>query len=432
MNAKRFVKSSCHRQQDQGFTLPTAMGMGFILLMLTATMLERARSEQITATSRARSELSMAVTEAGITRFQAFLDRQRLLVTSNLNNWSSNLQNLENTLGHCAAAPEAQTYLQGDWLNIPNGHYRLRNYTYQPQDPSHPDPNGRIGVGKLLLEGQTNTANQASSLIVAEMPVSLTPTPLPALWTTAASLNIDQKITGNIRVRTCPDPSGRVAGVQPENIATLASSQPSGSIAATIFPWPQARPIPSRQIELLTIQDNLTLPRSGDWPNEQGVYNYVVQSDAHDQSINLPAGKQLLVKFRDRETVNLYIKGNISIGGQILAVDEATNIAQPQKLRIYGGVDTTEFAIFDSASITALIHAPLAIGTGYSTPAMGDGIKGILWLKSWNSSNYNSRLSIEQAGSWTDLEIPPEERLGVRIHPLSSWQRRDRSRSSSG
>jgi hypothetical protein len=40
-------------------------------------------------------------------------------------------------------------------------------------------------------------------------------------------------------------------------------------------------------------------------------------------------------------------------------------------------------------------------------------------------------LSIEQAGSWADLEIPLEERLGVKIHPISSWQRIDRSKFSS-
>jgi hypothetical protein len=94
MNSKLFDRNKLiNTPGEQGFTLPTAMGMGFILMMVTAAMLERARSEQIISTSRARSELSMAVTEAGVTRFQSFLDRQRLLVTKDLANWPVDLAN---------------------------------------------------------------------------------------------------------------------------------------------------------------------------------------------------------------------------------------------------------------------------------------------------------------------------------------------------
>jgi hypothetical protein len=167
------------------------------------------------------------------------------------------------------------------------------------------------------------------------------------------------------------------------------------------------------------------LPLSSDSPDAKGVYHYVVKSDINNVSIKLSASEKLQVKLKPGESVNLYVAGNLSIKGQILAIDEVTKTLQPQKLRIYGGVDTKEVSLFDSATITAMIHAPLADGHGYKATKMGQGLKGILWLKSWNSDHDQSRLSIEQAGSWADLEIPAEERLGVRIHPPSSWQRRD-------
>jgi hypothetical protein len=398
------------------------MGMGFILMMITAAMLERARNEQVISSSRARSELSMAVTEAGVTRFQSFLDRQRLLVTRNLANWPVDLINLANNVGHCVEQTEAQTYSQQDWLSLRTGQYRLREYSYQSQ----PGANGQIGIGQLLLEGQTTTKpSQASSLLAVKIPVSLTPTTLPALWATSVNLDRDQKITGDVRVRTCPDPTGRVAGTRPENIALGANGQPVGSISATIFPWPQARPVPYRNLDLPMIDKSKTLPLSGDSPDAKGVYHYVVKSDINNVSIKLSASEKLQVKLKPGESVNLYMAGNLLIKGQILAIDEATKTLQPQKLRIYGGVDTKEVSLFDSATITAMIHAPLADGRGYKATKMGQGLKGILWLKSWNSDRDQSRLSIEQAGSWADLEIPAEERLGVRIHPPSSWQRRD-------
>jgi hypothetical protein len=155
------------------------------------------------------------------------------------------------------------------------------------------------------------------------------------------------------------------------------------------------------------------------------VYHYVVKSDINNDSIKLSASEKLQVKLKPGEAVNLYVTGNLSIKGQILAIDEATKALQPQKLRIYGGADTKEISLFDSATITAMIHAPLATGRGYKSTKMGQGLKGILWLNSWNSDHGQSRMSIEQVGSWSDLEIPTEERLGVRIHPPSSWQRRD-------
>jgi hypothetical protein len=418
MNSKRFNR----RSGDQGFTLSVAMGMGFILMMITAAMLERARNEHVISSSRARSELSMAVTEAGVTRFQSFLDRQRLLVTRDLANWPVDLTNLANNVGHCVAQTEAQTYSQQDWLSLPTGQYRLRDYSYQSQ----PGANGQIGVGKLLLEGRTTiNPSQASSLLAVEIPVSLTPTTLPALWATAVNLDRDQRITGDVRVRTCPDPTGRVQGTRPENIALGGNGQPTGSISATIFPWPQAHPVPYRNLDLPMIDKSKVLPLSGDSPDAKGVYHYVVKSDINNVSIKLSASEKLQVKLKPGESVNLYVAGNLSIKGQILAIDEVTKTLQPQKLRIYGGVDTKEVALFDSATITAMIHAPLADGRGYKATKMGQGLKGILWLKSWNSDHDQSRLSIEQAGSWADLEIPAEERLGVRIHPPSSWQRRD-------
>jgi hypothetical protein len=418
MNSKRFDR----RSGDQGFTLPTAMGMGFILMMITAAMLERARNEQVISSSRARSELSMAVTEAGVTRFQSFLDRQRLLVTRDLANWPADLTNLANNVGHCVAQSEAQAYSQQDWLSLPTGQYRLRDYSYQSQ----PGANDQIGIGKLLLEGQTTIKpSRASSLLAVEVPVSLTPTTLPALWATSVNLDRNQKITGDIRVRTCPDPTGRVQGTRPENIALGATSQPTGSISATIFPWPQVRPVPYRNLDLPMIDKSKTLPLPSDLPDAKGVYHYVVKSDIYNNSIKLSASEKLQVNLKPGESVNLYVAGNLSIKGQILAIDEATKALQPQKLRIYGGVDTKEILLFDSATVTAMIHAPLADGRGYKATKMGQGLKGILWLKSWNSDHDQSRLSIEQAGSWADLEIPAEERLGVRINPPSNWQRRD-------
>jgi hypothetical protein len=411
-----------NRNTDQGFTLPSALGMGFILMMLTAALLQQAHSAQITAGMQARSELSTAIAEAGVARVQSFFERQRSLITHDAKEWSALLQNFE----QCSDAATANHYAQGDWLDLPQGRFRVRSYTFTAKSLA----NGQIGVGKLLIEGQTTTFNQATSVIAVEIPVSVNDTKLPVLWTTMLETNKHQKITGNVRVHQCPDSSDHdgVAGINANQISQ-PEGKPSGQILAAPLPLPQARSAPDHAINLPPINDALTLPQPGDLPDEHGQYHYQIASDLYGTAINLPSGKTIKVNLAEKQSVNFYLRGNARIGGDIVAIDSNKNTV-PQSLRIYGGVDTTKFSIGDQSNINSMIHAPEAIGysyreTGKSSSATTNILTGILWLKTWNGSD--SQLSIIQAGTWVDLQIPPAEKLGVRIHPLSSWQRQAKS-----
>jgi hypothetical protein len=409
------------RDRDQGFTLPSALGMGFILMMLTAALLQQAHSAQTTAGIYARSELSTAIAEAGVARVQSFFDRQRSLVTHNAAEWSTLLQKFDK----CSDVTTANHYAQSNWLKIPQGRYRVLSYTFTAKTLA----NGQIGVGKLLIEGQTTTLNQATSVIAVEIPVSINDTKLPVLWTTALEVNRHQKITGDVRVHQCPessDPDG-VAGISTDQINLQPDGKPSGQILAAPFPWLVARSAPEKVIDLPMIRDSLTLPRLGDLPDEHGQYHYQIAPDLYGDAISLPPGKTIQVNLAAKQSVNFYLRGNVRIGGEVRAVDsDKKNV--PQNLRIYGGLDTTKFLIGDQAQINAMIHAPEAIGQSYretgTATAAPNSLTGILWLKSWHSGD--RQLSIIQAGTWADLQILPTEKLGVRIHPLSSWQRQAR------
>jgi hypothetical protein len=406
------------RNQEQGFTLPSALGMGFILMMLTAVLLQQAHSAQTTAGIHARSELSTAIAEAGVARVQSFFDRQRSLITHNATEWSALFQGFDK----CSDTTTAHHYAQGDWMDLPQGRYRVLGYTFSAKTFD----NGQIGVGKLLIEGQTTTLNQATSVIAVEIPVSVQETKLPVLWTTALEINKYQKITGDVRLHQCADnsdPDG-VTGISADQITPQPDGKPSGQILALPFPWPGAQSAPSKVIDLGIIRDSLTLPRPGDLPDEHGQYHYQVAPGLDGEAISLPPGKTLQVNLVEKQSVNFYLRGNARIGGDVRAVDSNKKIV-PQNLRIYGGADTTKFLIGDRAQINAMIHAPEAIGQSYhetgSATSTTNSLTGILWLKTWHSGD--SQLAIVQAGTWADLQIAPTEKLGVRIHPLSSWQR---------
>ena len=83
--------------------------------------------------------------------------------------------------------------------------------------------------------------------------------------------------------------------------------------------------------------------------------------------------------------------------------------------------------IEDHAIINAIIHAPLAEGSGIGA-AKGSKLgylAGALWLASWDSDLKNSQFPIRAAGNWSYLDMPMEERLGLRLDPLNAWRRRE-------
>jgi hypothetical protein len=410
------MKKKLPRHAQQGFALPTVLGFGFIAMMLTAALLERARSEQIGAGIQARSDLTLGLTEAGLARFRSFLDRHRQLAVRNQDRWKSDLGQLQATIGNCetpAVLAEIERYANGEWQDLPDGRYRLVSYSYQP------GPNGQtIGSGKIMIEGsRIQFGAESRYLLEAEFPIALNDVPIPALWTQQLKVNRSQKITGEVRNRSCPlpnDPDG-VYGVDQEN---LDPTKPS-AIKAAADPWLTPRTAPASAIELPRITRSMTLPRKSDSPDERGNFNYRVTSDSNNNSIQLKSTAKLTIDAKENQRVNLYVDGDMVIAGKIQA--------QPNIMRIYGSTGTKKVSIEDSAMINAIVHAPLAEGIGIANPKGSPlgYVDGALWLAAWNSDLQNSQLPIRAVGNWSELDIPMEERIGLRLDPLSAWRRRE-------
>jgi hypothetical protein len=415
------------RHAQQGFALPTVLGLGFISMMLTATLLERARSEQIGAGIQARSDLALGATEAGLARFRSFLDQNRQLSIRNAGQWQPDLNQLLGAIGNCeniyspANLAELERYATGEWQDLPNGHYRLLSYQYQSSPKDR-----RIGIGRIAIEGRTGQPGQEAHYVLeAELPIALNEVPIPALWTQRVKVGKFQKIAGEVRNRSCPittDPDG-VIGVDKENLAT---ENPLGSIKAAPNPWLTPRSAPASAKDLNRITRSITLPRKNDEPDERGNFNYRVASDLQNNSIHLTAGSTLKIQVKENQRVNIYTDGDLLIAGTIAA--------EPNQLRIYGSTKTNKVSIEDSAIIKGIIHAPLAVGSGIGSTKVGSRkgyIEGALWLAEWNGDLQNSQISIQSIGNWANLDMPMEERIGLRLDPLSGWRRRENQASSS-
>ena len=418
-----------------GFALPVAIGMGLVMIIVAASMIGRAQSDQTITNSQRETSRALSTSEAGIIRVQSFLSQHKILATKNLDKWSSTLDSLLPHQANCRlinlAATKQQTELfkNNNWISIDNndpnkGRYKILDYQY------------RDGIGKLTVAGEIDayntTQNSAKSTLTVEIPISNESAKIapPALWANTFNLSPNQKITGQIQASACPqlpsiDPDG-IIGVDLSNIL-LINGVPTGQIVADPFtPIPSSKAVPATAISLPAITTSIQLPRlrSIDTPDPNGEYHYFVDIDntISGHSIKLKDLDLIKIDVTAGQKVNLYLKGNIDLSGsQTLNV----NPIHPN-LRIYGGTQTLKFSIKDNASITAFIHAPFAdaksIRASSSTPNSNKNITGGLWVNSWDSATIPTEISIIQMGNWSDFGISKLEQP-AQISPVSYWKR---------
>jgi len=422
-----------HQKSTQsGFTLPLALGLGLVMIIVAGSMIGRSQRDRTSTASQREINRALSVSEAGIIRVQAFLDRHKILASKDLNQWSSVLDHLSSSQSSCrlinliSAKQQAGLFKNSTWIDLDpsdrnKGRYRIIDYKYED------------GIGKLTVAGEIDayntTHNSSKSTLTVNLPIgseSATIAP-PALWANRFNLSANQKITGQIRGVVCPqipatDPDG-IAGVDVSNIA-LTSGVSSGQIIADPFTLiPLAKDPPNNAILLPAITTSITLPRPNpsDLPDTKGEYHYLVDIDiSNGYSIKLQDIDRLRVNLVSNQKVNLYLKGNLDLAGsQTINV----NGAHPN-LRIYGSSQTVQLIVKDTASITAFIHAPYADAKSIhsSPPNPNKNITGAVWVNSWDSTVSLNEIPIVQSGNWSDFGISKLQQPS-QIGSISSWQR---------
>ncbi len=415
-----------------GFAVPLALGLGLVMIIVAASTIGRSQSDRTTTSFQRETNRALGVSEAGVVRVQAFLDRSKLLATKNLDRWVDTLESLQPEQKNCSLInlttlrQQIDIFKNHEWIDLDNrdpnkGRYQIVDYQYQ------------AGVGKLTLAGAIDvyntTENTAKSTLTVEIPVSSQDAklPPPGLWAQTLKLNPSQQVNGEIRAVTCPqitatDPDG-VTGIDRTNIAEV-DNKPTGKIIADPFTAiPQPKIAPNNAILLPAITSSIELPRPGfSDRDDNNEYNYLVDIDnpSSGYSINLKTGDKIDINIPLDKKVNLYVKGNINLGGsQIRNVNPNTSI-----VRIYGSSQTIKLIVNDNASIAAFIHAPFAAAQSISSiPTQPNpGITGAVWTKSWDSATNMSKIQIIRAGDWEDFGIIKTEQP-AQLSSLRSWQR---------
>ncbi len=436
LKLERYLRFYClpSRASNQaGFTMPLALGMGLMMIIVAASLIGRSQSDRATGSFQKESNRALSVSETGSIRVQSFLDRHKFLATKNLDKWINTLDILPSSQVGCSlinftqAKDLALLFKDNSWISIdpsdPNkGRYKVVDYRYQN------------GSGKLTIVGEiaayNTTQTSSTSKIIVDIPIGSEAANIapPALWANTFNLNPTQKITGQIRAVTCPqppaiDPDG-VAGVDASQITAIAGV-PSGKIIADPFTsLPPPKIAPSTANLLPAITGSIQLPRVGftDLPDANNEYHYLIDLDSISSGYSLRLQDTDFIKITVPPSfkVNLYLKGNLDLAGSKTIGVDATH----PNLRIYGSSTTTNLTIKNTADITAFIHAPLADAKSVNTSpsAPGIGIKGGIWVKSWDSMTSPNDLPIVQTGTWADLGLTKVEQP-PQLSPISYWQR---------
>jgi hypothetical protein len=419
------------RCAQAGFAVPLALGLGLVMIIVAASTIGRSQSDRNTTSSQKETNRALGISEAGVVRVRSFLDRYKLLTTKNLDKWVNTFDVLPSEQANCsllnliALKKQAEIFKNHNWIDLdlkdPNkGRYRIVDYQYQ------------AGVGRLTLAGEIDvyntTKNSAKSTLMVEIPVSSEDAKIspPGLWAQTLKLSPSQQVNGQIRSVTCPritatDLDG-VEGIDRANIVEI-ETKPTGQIIADPFTAiPQPKTAPNNAILLPAITSSIELPRPKfSDKDDNNEYNYLVDVDSvSGYSIDLKTGDKIDINLAPDKKVNLYIKGNINLGGsQIKNINPNTSI-----LRIYGSSQTVKLIIKDNASILAFIHAPFAEAQSISAlPTQPNpGITGAVWVKSWDSATSMSKISIIQAGDWADFGISKLEQPS-QLSSIGSWQR---------
>lgn len=483
MNRKlKFALKSC--SSEQGFAIPTVVGVGLVLTLVGVTMIVRSQGEQVTTLAQKQTAQSLATSETGITRLQAFLNKYPDFAKFPSTQWNdaSVIERAANTYiqtVRCVTAPtldSVKTDIKNDlasllpgWKSVDvkdsnKGQFRLQNYIYDA--PS----------GILTIDGKNNqgafTTLQVIIPIQEVIPTGRQPAVPPGLWLSFSDLTKNQTVKGNLLLNGCNDdntnPTNSDGTPSPTRASDIETSVPPGSFyvnSLTIFP--RLPPLPS--VAPAKLPANLTqnyyidrynpdsgsaaslppeLPTTDDIKNypsgtqKDGSYAYRLSSITSD-SIKSAKGKLTIASGKN---VTIYLTGNIDLKGNDIVGDPTA----PNRLEIFGsqdgaycpnfpstkdlpsgtdaGCNTNLINLNGTPEINAYIFAPGATaGLEGGGQPINNRFHGAFWVKKWAMDSKSEKTAVTQTiSSWNEFDWD-DAWTTTQISPISKWQRQEAS-----
>lgn len=410
MIEEKTMKQLRDQVPEDGFALPIAIGVGLIMLLLGVTMIVRSQNDQVNASAQKATAKSLAAAEAGISKVQAFLDRNRVLAMypdTGSESWRS-----RSTLNICpgdvsnaeidALFPDGG----GDWPNVDptdttaqplNGEFRVVSYAYAT--PGQPDDRG-----VLRVQGRVNAGEPGESVSQIEVgiPVQSANTRNVALWvkgSVTGSPTVNGAVVGDCRQTLDISPVTNIVQVD----QTLRDQE-----------LPTSTPIPSPPPPAAPA-DSVATPLGRQIPEQDKKYPYTIPD--LNRSLRIWSGS----------VVELWVSGDIDLRGQTVeCVQLSGNPCSPNdafRLTVYASGSSTIRLDQSSVLCNVHFHAPdysVEFSTS-GTPAGDCGtpnsqLTGAFWIDSWSGSTGTVTLNAMNSGPEIPAVLPPQ------LDAIAQWK----------
>jgi hypothetical protein len=272
---------------NQGFSMPVAMGTGLIMLIVGQTLMVRSYNDRVASLGQVAGNGAVGVAEIGLTRYQAFLNRNRELAFLDAcvpasstsiclpDTWRNAVTSPKLAGKVCPTSPSARTQrLQAmaaedvaGWQDIDStdprqGQFRLVSYTVTIDNSDPKKPKGNLVVeGRIGQDGSGATAVADGDTAAARLQVTIPLTgerldqpqtyPYPGVWlTTIDTSNLTSSTTAvnnspppivldvraNVFVSDC--------GVNLSTIRVDPDTRQDHMVMQTDMPMPSLPPLP--------------------------------------------------------------------------------------------------------------------------------------------------------------------------------------------
>jgi hypothetical protein len=404
--------------RHQGFALPLAMGLGFVILMLGITTLLTAEGDRKTAWVRKQNDLSIVVAETGIARTLAQLSKpnNKVLLTRNYDTVSAKTNKTYLGPDGIFRSGDEESTMVNQWQNPPtpwncpgttsagspsitysgsvdaNSGYTLESYRHNPKSRT----------STLLVKGE---ALGSSTQIAVTLSMTPDPENFPGILASESLYLQGRQVSGrNGNVYYNPDQSGYQAatGFAAPNNATrsqflnaiwsgstdgFTSDVIAGNIVACKVTFTAPYTPPTSVISLEKLDGDVNILALGN-----GITHYKTPRVELKNNNTVIANTTL-------GPVYLYVNGDFTMKGnsKILNIRTDGKPSQVGDLRIISAAGNGyAFEMFDNTCIqNAFLYNPESdfhiqtVGDGCSSPG-STNFEGVIWAEDIISSRINS------------------------------------------
>ena len=449
------------RYSNQGFALPLAVGMGFVMLLIATTLMMRSQGDETTAKVQKNTAQSLTVAEGGIARSLFNLQQQNngayLALSYDPINTAVSPQKTFLGPNGILDDGDGETTEVNQWSDPPNrppctpstgsipiptglesgtiGTGSSVNYTVKAYRYRDPDGAPRSGdeTGTLLINGDQSSAKSQVQVTIPIVQSALSGS-FPGLYA-SNSINLGNndilRVAGqngssaNIICKDCVVPPAQCSGNKPTQAGLEAAvgKNNNGVIDGSIYIGnPQLPPLPtapatacsgtsgpncSINLGSFNVSTMANLPRPSDVTNRAAwaisnptAWGTAVNEPYHYVITDMGIGNNVVTVDTSTAPVYLYVSGNVTMNGG----GGIAHTGRPADLRLYGkpadannSNDQTITISGGSQASRIFIYAPDAT-VGINGGSNDPDILGAVWAKTWNASGSNN----------ADIKVPDD------------------------